>query len=61
MKRLLVLAAVGAAAALVPSPASADHVCVPFRGREYCVPPHPDLYAEEPFCVSSGGREVVCV
>ena len=60
MKRLLVLVAVGAAAALVPSPASADHICVSSGGKEIYCYRHVQIDREE-VCVTSGGRELACV
>ena len=60
MKRVLVSAAV-AAAALVPiAPAHAE-VCVTNNGNKVvCVSPE-DMFTSEPICVTIGGRPVACV
>jgi hypothetical protein len=61
VKRLLLLAAVGAGAALVPAPALAGHLCVTSNGRDVVCAPHVDLVSEDPICVTRGGDPVVCV
>lgn len=60
MKRLLLLAAVGAAASLVPAPAQASHLCVTSGGSPVWCAPHPAI-SRPRICVTSGGSNVVCV
>ncbi len=63
MKRLLLLAALGAAASVVPSPAHANHhLCVSRYGRDLvCVPYLDFISTGDPICVSRGGTDIVCV
>jgi hypothetical protein len=61
MKRLLVAATVAAAAAFVPATAAyADHVCIYSQGQPVYCTTHYDISINE-ICVTSGGRDVVCV
>lgn len=61
MKRLLLLAVLGGAAALAPTPAQADHLCVTSGGQEvYCVR-HVYIAGPNEICVTSGGSDLVCV
>lgn len=61
MTRILTLVALGAAAALVPAPAYADHLCVTSGGDEvYCVR-HVYIAGPNQICVTSGGQDLVCV
>lgn len=62
MKRLLLLAAVGAAASLLPAPAQANHhLCVTREGRDVVCVPYLDFISREQICVTSAGRPVACV
>lgn len=62
MKRLLLLAALGAAASL-PTPASANHhLCVTQHGQDVVCAPYLDFISSgDPICVSRGGTDIVCV
>ena len=61
MKRPLALLAFAVTAAFVPAPAAnADHLCVTSQGQTIYCTPH--VYITRPqYCVTSGGRPVVCV
>jgi hypothetical protein len=61
MKRLLLVAAVGAAAALVPAPAQADHLCVTRGGQEVICAPHISIARPQQVCVEQNGNDLVCV
>ncbi|HVF06274.1 MAG TPA: hypothetical protein VNA20_15640 [Frankiaceae bacterium] len=65
MKRLLLVSAVAAAAALAPAPAYADHICVTSGGDPVvCAPDPDDLFTidwPDQICVKSGSTTIVCV
>jgi len=61
MKRMLVSAAVAAAAFVPVAPAHAE-ICVTNNGQDVvCVRPEEWIASHEPICVTHGGRPVACV
>ena len=65
MKRLLVVSGLVAAAALVPAPAHAHHICVTSGGDPVVCTPHPEdlitIDRPDQICVRVGASNLVCV
>lgn len=64
MKRLLVVSGLVAAAAVVPAPAHAQHICVTSGGNPVVCTPHPDIVTidrPDQICVRVGSSNLVCV